>query len=198
MAQRNVCGTLIYRFLYMQISISSWKGLLHSALTLVLVSKNKNDFFSVFSKSHKKDAQEKRTCRMVRGLRNRKAVWDRVQSLGMRKEGSHLSSFGLILYILRGSNLGFDVLKVGQRLVDDADLLGSGCGRFGRGADNGHLPLLGNQTEGAWGPRGPWRWWVARRASWGDGCGARGTGGGAATASWTGPNWFCNWCMNKM
>lgn len=67
----------------------------------------------------------------------------------------YLSSFGLVLDILRRADLGFDVLEVGQRLVDDAELLWSRCGRFGRGADHGHFPLLGNQAEGARGPGGP-------------------------------------------
>lgn len=42
-------------------------------------------------------------------------------------EDGHLSSFRLVLYILCGADLGPDVLKVGQRLVDDAELLGRGC-----------------------------------------------------------------------
>lgn len=40
----------------------------------------------------------------------------------------YLSSFGLVLDIFRGANLGFDVLEVRQWLVDDAELLGSCCG----------------------------------------------------------------------
>lgn len=71
------------------------------------------------------------------------------------KEDIYLSSFGLVLDILRRADLGFDVLEVRQRLVDDAELLGSCCGRFRWGADHGHFPLLGNQAEGAWGSRGP-------------------------------------------
>lgn len=67
----------------------------------------------------------------------------------------YLSSFRLVLDILRRSDLGFDVLEVGQRLVDDAELLGSRRWRFRRGADHGHFPLLGNQAEGARGPGGP-------------------------------------------
>lgn len=67
----------------------------------------------------------------------------------------YLSSFGLVLDILRRADLGFDVLEVRQWLVDDAELLGSCCGRFRRGANHGHFPLLGNQAEGARGSRGP-------------------------------------------
>lgn len=40
----------------------------------------------------------------------------------------YLSSFGLVLDILRRADLGFDVLEVWQWLVDDAELLGSCCG----------------------------------------------------------------------
>lgn len=64
----------------------------------------------------------------------------------------HLSSFGLVLDILYGADLGLDVLEVRQWLVDDAELLGRGRRGFGWGADYGHLPVLGNQAEG---PRGP-------------------------------------------
>ena len=67
----------------------------------------------------------------------------------------HLASFWLVLDVLRGADLGLDVLEVRQRLVDDAELLGCGCRRLGWGADYGHLSLLGNQAEGARGPRGP-------------------------------------------
>lgn len=108
-------------------------------------------------------------------------------------EERHLSSFGLVLDILCWADLGLDVLEVRQWLVDDAELLGCGCRRLGWGADHGHLPLLGNQAQGAWGSGGPWGRWVAGRGSWGDGCGARGAGGRVATASWAGAHWFCNW-----
>lgn len=36
----------------------------------------------------------------------------------------HLSSFGLVLDVLRGADFGLDVLEVRQWLVDDAKLLG--------------------------------------------------------------------------
>lgn len=62
------------------------------------------------------------------------------------REEHHLSSFGLVLDILRGANLGLDVLEVRQWLIDNAKLLGCGCRRLGWGADYGHFPLLGNQT----------------------------------------------------
>lgn len=39
----------------------------------------------------------------------------------------HLSSFGLVLDILRGADLGLDVLEVRQWLVDNAELLRCGC-----------------------------------------------------------------------
>lgn len=43
------------------------------------------------------------------------------------REERHLSSFGLVLDILYGADLGPDVLEVRHRLVDDAELLGRGC-----------------------------------------------------------------------
>lgn len=39
---------------------------------------------------------------------------------------SHLSTFGLVLHVVCGADLGLDVLEVGQRLVKDAELFGSG------------------------------------------------------------------------
>lgn len=109
------------------------------------------------------------------------------------REEHHLSSFGLVLDILRGADLGLDVLEVGQRLIDDTKLLGCGCRWLGWGADYGHFPLLGKQTERARGSRGPRRWRVAGRAPRGDGRGARCAGGGVATSSWTGPHRFGSW-----
>lgn len=99
-----------------------------------------------------------------------------------RGGGGHLSPFGLVLDVLRGADLGLDVLEVGQRLVDDAELLGGGCGRFRRGADHRHFPLLGNEAEGARGSGGPRGGRVAGRGSRGDGGRAGGAGGGVATA----------------
>lgn len=93
----------------------------------------------------------------------------------------HLSSPRLVLDVLRGADLGLDVLEVGQRLVDDAQLLGCGGGRLGRGAHHRHLPLVGDQAEGAR-CAGPGGRGVAGRGSGGDGCGSGGARGGVAAA----------------
>lgn len=105
--------------------------------------------------------------------------------------GGHLSSAGLVLYVLRGADLGLDVLEVGQRLVDDAQLLGRGGGRLGRGANHRHLALVGDEAEGARGA-GPGGRRVAGWGPWGDGCGARGARGGVAAAGRAGAHRFCD------
>lgn len=108
-----------------------------------------------------------------------------------RKRGGHLSSAGLILDVLRGADLGLDVLEVGQRLVDDAQLLGRGGGRLGGRAHHRHLPLVGDEAEGTRGS-GPGGRRVAGRGPWGDGCGSRGARGGVAAAGRAGAHRFCD------
>lgn len=108
-----------------------------------------------------------------------------------RGKGGHLSSPGLVLDVLRGADLGLDVLEVGQRLVDDAQLLGRGGGRLGRGAHHRHLPLVGDQAQGSRGA-GPGGRRVAGRGSRGDGCGPRGARGGVAAAGRAGAHRFCD------
>lgn len=114
--------------------------------------KKKKEKLSLTSGNGKKQkhGEEKTKCRGDRSSSKTEAF----QGEGVRKD-SHLSSFRLILDILCGADLGFDVLEVGQWLVDDAELLRCGRRRFGRGADHGHLPLLTNQTKRTWSPGGP-------------------------------------------
>lgn len=65
----------------------------------------------------------------VEMLENQRLVSQKLQLLGGSvEEECHLSSFGLVLDILCGADLGLDVLEVRQWLVDDAKLLGCGCG----------------------------------------------------------------------
>ena len=66
--------------------------------------------------------------------------------------GAYLPSFGLVLDVLCRADLGLDVLEVGQRLVEDAQLLGGGGGGLGRRAHHSHRhrpALLGDEAEGA-------------------------------------------------
>lgn len=107
-----------------------------------------------------------------------------------RRDG-HLSSARLILDVLRGADLGLDVLEVGQRLVDDAQLLGRSGGRLGGGAHHRHLPLVGDEAEGARGA-GPGGRRVAGRGPRGDGCGSRGARGGVAAAGRARAHRFCH------
>lgn len=45
---------------------------------------------------------------------------------GNQRRGTNLSPLGLVLDVVCGADLGLDVLEVGQRLVKDAELFGSG------------------------------------------------------------------------
>lgn len=64
----------------------------------------------------------------------------------VKKKKCYLSSFGLILDVFCGANLGLDILEIRKWLVDDAELLGCGCRGFGWGVKNSYFPLLANQT----------------------------------------------------
>lgn len=57
-------------------------------------------------------------------------------------EKTCLSSFRLVLHVIRGADLGPDGLEVRHGLVDDAQLLGRRGRRFWRRADDGHLLVL--------------------------------------------------------